>query len=223
MISAWWISICFDCLQCLKVRCFWTSEFACFHVLALKVFWTFFLKHGKFRCPRWNCSYWASKSRRNTNLGGWKQNVSANILFCSFCSLWPPLFDKQGLDAMVTVWLTSKKNPKSSNSFDNAGRVLSKTTVTENTKVHMKDWVQVPLAGKLIAVAFSLPVFLKLLFQGRRPMVPDLNRYLSFKHSTAQLVKSKSKQNQSGTCEICKRFTFSGNTSTDSVNCMQFD
>ena len=26
-----------------------------------------------------------------------------NILFCSFCSLLPPLFDKQGLDAMATV------------------------------------------------------------------------------------------------------------------------
>ena len=213
MISAWWISICFDCLQCLKVRCFWTSEFACFHVLALKVFLTFFLKHGKFRCPRWNCSYWASKSRRNTNLGGWKQNVSANILFCSFCSLWPPLFDKQGLDAMVTVWLTSKKNPKSSNSFDNAGRVFSETTVTENTKVNVKDWVQVPLARKLIAVAFSLPVLLKLLFSrsathGRRVKLTSQSVY-----STAQLVKSKSKQNQSGRYEICKRLTFYGNTS----------
>ena len=65
-----------------------------------------------------------------------------------------------------------------------------------------------PLAGKLIAVAFSLPVLLKLLFQGRRPMVPDLNRYLSFKHSTAQLVKSKSKQNQRGTCETVKGLHF---------------
>ena len=33
--------------------------------------------------------------------------------FCSFRSLLPPLFDKYGLDAMVTVWLTWKKNLKS--------------------------------------------------------------------------------------------------------------
>ena len=39
--------------------------------------------------------------------------VPANISFYSFCLLLTPLFDKQGLDAMVTVWLTSKKNPES--------------------------------------------------------------------------------------------------------------
>ena len=39
--------------------------------------------------------------------------VPANIWFYSFCLLLTPLFDKQGLDAMVTVWLTSKKNPES--------------------------------------------------------------------------------------------------------------
>ena len=33
--------------------------------------------------------------------------------FCSFCSLLPPIFNKQRLDAKVTVWLTSKKNPQS--------------------------------------------------------------------------------------------------------------
>ena len=47
-----------------------------------------------------------------------------------FCSLFPPLFDKQGLDAMVTVWLTSKKNPKFWNVVDDAGRVLSETAVS---------------------------------------------------------------------------------------------
>ena len=31
----------------------------------------------------------------------------------------------KGLDAMVAVWLTSKKNPKYENVFDYAGRVLS--------------------------------------------------------------------------------------------------
>ena len=42
-----------------------------------------------------------------------------------FCSLLPPLLGKQGLDTMVKVWLTSKKNPKPRNVFDNAGREQS--------------------------------------------------------------------------------------------------
>ena len=54
------------------------------------------LKHGKFRFPRWNCSYRASKSRRNTDMWGWK-HVKMNwyILGPTFTLfILPPLFDK---------------------------------------------------------------------------------------------------------------------------------
>ena len=71
-------------------------------------------KHGKFRFPRWNCFYRASKSGRNTHMEGWKRigkfPPTFVFIFIYLCSLLPPLFDKQGLDATVTVWLTSKKN-----------------------------------------------------------------------------------------------------------------
>ena len=53
--------------------------------------------------------------------------------FCSFRSLLPPLFDKYGLDAMVTVWLTWKKNLKSWKVLDNAGRVLTETAENRQT------------------------------------------------------------------------------------------
>ena len=46
------------------------------------------LKHGK-----WNCSYRASKSRRNTDMGGWLFPPTL-FYFCNFCSLLLPLFDK---------------------------------------------------------------------------------------------------------------------------------
>ena len=42
-------------------------------------------------------SYRASKSRKNADTGGWKRSGNifpANIYFCSFFSLLPPLFDK---------------------------------------------------------------------------------------------------------------------------------
>ena len=41
------------------------------------------------------------------------------------------------MDATVTIWLTSQKNPKSWNVFDNAGRVLSETAVKQCL---WKDW-----------------------------------------------------------------------------------
>ena len=41
------------------------------------------------------------------------------------------------MDATVTVWLISQKNPKSWNDFDNAGRVLSDTAVKQCL---WKDW-----------------------------------------------------------------------------------
>ena len=64
---------------CFKVCCFWTSKFgrvflksAVSFSLALSFFYLFTLKHGKFRFPRWNCFYGASKSRRKADMGGWK-------------------------------------------------------------------------------------------------------------------------------------------------------
>ena len=39
---------------------------------------------------------------------------------------------------MVTVWLTSKKNPKAWNVFDNAGRVLSETAVVQSFRIQLK-------------------------------------------------------------------------------------
>ena len=80
-----------------------------------QVFLAFLLKHGKFRLPRLNCSYRASTSRRNTDMGGWKRIGTFPPTF-NFATL-PPLFDKQGLDAMVTVWLTSKKTPRNPETF----------------------------------------------------------------------------------------------------------
>ena len=58
------------------------------------------LKHGKFKFPRWNYSYRASKSRRNTDMWEWKHvkmnwYIPANIYICSLCLfILPPLFDK---------------------------------------------------------------------------------------------------------------------------------
>ena len=74
------------------------------------------LKHGK-----WNCSYRASKSRRNTDMGGWlfppTFTFATSARYCC-------LYLTNTMDAMVTVWLTSQQNPKCWNVFDcndNAG------------------------------------------------------------------------------------------------------
>ena len=50
------------------------------------------------------------------------------------------------MDAKVTVWLTSQKNPESWNAFDNAGRVLSKTAVNSfnNEIVQCKNKIWEP-------------------------------------------------------------------------------
>ena len=48
------------------------------------------MKHGKFRL----FLYRASKSRRNTDMGGWKQIGMFQLTFCSL--LLPILFDKHG-------------------------------------------------------------------------------------------------------------------------------
>ena len=62
-------------------------------------------------------SYRASKSRKNADTGGWKRSGNifpANIYFCRFFSLLPPLFDKHS-GCMLLYKLTSQKNPKSWN------------------------------------------------------------------------------------------------------------
>ena len=64
------------------------------------------------------------KTNRYVPARGWTL-----FYLCSFCLLLPPLFDK--MDATVTVWLTSQKNQKSWNVFDNAGRVLYETAVKD--------------------------------------------------------------------------------------------
>ena len=103
---------------CFKVRCFWTSEVgrvflksAVSFTSALS-FLSFLqlLKHGK-----WNCFYRASKSRRNTDMGGW--------LFPPTSACYCRLYLTNTVDAMVTVWLTSQKNPKSWNVFDSIDNV----------------------------------------------------------------------------------------------------
>ena len=103
---------------CFKVCCFWTSKFgrvflksAVSFSLALSFFTFLNWNMANCRFPRWNCFYGASKSRRKSRYERVKTNryVPANIYLCSFCSVSPPSFDKQGLDAIVTVWLTPKK------------------------------------------------------------------------------------------------------------------
>ena len=51
------------------------------------------------------------------------KSVQLLLVFCNH------LLDKQGLNAMVTVWLTLQKTPISYSVFDKAGRRLSKTAV----------------------------------------------------------------------------------------------
>ena len=80
---------------CFKALCFWTSEFYLLsetcstwkHALpeTCSTCSTCFLKHGKFRFPTWNCSYRASKPRRNTDMGGWKRigTLSPTLIFAA--------------------------------------------------------------------------------------------------------------------------------------------
>ena len=75
-----------------------------------------------------DCSYRASKSRRNTDMGGWKRIGTFPLIFTFAASAcYCRLYLTNTVDATVTVWLMSQKNPKSWNVFDNVGRVLSKT------------------------------------------------------------------------------------------------
>ena len=74
MVCDWWILIRFVCfclsrfvafeLQC-SVACFWKAQYL---TCSCKFFIFFILKHGKFRFPRWNCSY----TYKIFFLAGWK-------------------------------------------------------------------------------------------------------------------------------------------------------
>ena len=64
---------------------------------------------------------------------GENETVRSRQHFLPYCRLYLTNI----VDATVTIWLTSQKNPKSWNVFDNAGRVLSETAVK---KWLWKDW-----------------------------------------------------------------------------------
>ena len=99
---------------CFKVRCF--SYFARFHFLALRFSLSAYRKHGKFRFPKWNC-FWELPNPEEPQI--WEGENGYRLYLTS----------KDSLDPMVTVWLTSKKIPKSRTVFDHIGRVLSETAV----------------------------------------------------------------------------------------------
>ena len=80
------------------------------------------MKHGKFRFLRWRRRL---REFVPMELSDPEKNKSVQLLLV-FCNR---LLDKQGLNAMVTVWLTSQNTPISYNVFDNAGHMLSKTAV----------------------------------------------------------------------------------------------
>ena len=64
----------------------------------------------------WNCSYASfqiqKKPKYTCRRVKTNRYVLADMKIWSFCLLLPPLFDKHQLDAMITVWLMLKKNPK---------------------------------------------------------------------------------------------------------------
>ena len=109
---------------CFKVHCFWTSsEFdrvflkstlsftsiASFPIVFYTETWQVYILPKELPHPE-ETQIWGGGGR------GVKTNwhVPANIYFCSFCSLWPPLFDKRSGCYSITVWLTSQKtqNPE---------------------------------------------------------------------------------------------------------------
>ena len=85
VVCDWWFSIRFVCF-CVSgfVALFLKSTVS--FTLALSFFVLFILNHGKFRFPRWNCSYWASKSRRNTDTEGWKRTGMFPLAFTLFAN-----------------------------------------------------------------------------------------------------------------------------------------
>ena len=110
---------------CFKVHCFWTSsEFdrvflkstlsftsiASFPIVFYTETWQVYILPKELPHPE-ETQIWGGGGG-----GGVKTNwhVPANIYFCSFCSLWPPLLDKRSGCYSITVWLTSQKtqNPE---------------------------------------------------------------------------------------------------------------
>ena len=75
-------------------------------------------------------------------MGRWKRIGTFGShphLFLQLLFVIAAFFDNEGLDAMVTVWLASKRNPKSWNVFDDAGRVLSETAVNDKESVDLSS------------------------------------------------------------------------------------
>ena len=102
---------------CFKVRCIWTSKFG---RLFLKSAVSVSLALSFLTFLHWNMTRLDSQGdivsmeipnpeEKQIWEGENEWVRSTNIYLCSFCSVLPPLFDKQGLDSIVTVWLTSKK------------------------------------------------------------------------------------------------------------------
>ena len=130
----WYISIRFACFY---VPCFWTLEFgrvilknSKFYIYRSKFF--HLLLYNVQSMASLDCSCRASKSWRNTDMGKWKLIGTFSLTFtfaasARYCSC--RLHLTNTVDATVTVWLTSQKNPKSWNIFDNVGGVLSETAV----------------------------------------------------------------------------------------------
>ena len=137
LICVWWISIRFVCY--FKVPGFWTSEFACFTLYFLPSLYRNMASLNSqgeivlIELPNpGETQIWEGENEL-------VRSVPTHIYFCSFCSWLPLFFYNEGLDAMVKVWLTSKRNPKSWNVFDDAGRVLSETAVNDKESVDLSS------------------------------------------------------------------------------------
>ena len=141
---------------CFKVRCFWTSEFACFHALGLLALSFFYLPTEIWQVASLDSKgeYSASKSSRNTDLGGWKRIDTFPTIFNFATSARYYHCYLTGKDWMLwyMLKLMSKKNLKSWSVLDNAGRELSKRVVkwqasreSSNKKKKFKKINSIPL------------------------------------------------------------------------------
>ena len=137
----WFVIGRFQSVLC--VCCFWISEFlksaVSFPALCLvdqgDLYFDVLLCDVNFSCFSSRVflpSYWSLDSQGEIIPIEETQSGNESVHFCQhlILQLLPvisPLFDKQDLVAMVAVWLTLKKSPKSWNIFDNAGRMWSET------------------------------------------------------------------------------------------------
>ena len=129
VIGGFWSILC--------VSVFQGSLLLNFRVLAIKFFFpSYYWNEASLDCQGeiiHECR--ASKSRRNSDIGGWKQIVhfhqhliiGASAHYC--CNIWQAMTGHYG-----NVWLTSKKNPKFWNILKNAGCLLSKRAVIQPYK-----------------------------------------------------------------------------------------